>query len=178
MQCKLRKLLSTHKSHVRETSLFTGAISNPVCNSQTSRFGARSKSGKVKPGRQRGATVAVGDDGGRVVVQRARTHTSKQTESRNAIVLAQAFRTVFPTLTISIRFVFYGRFLYTKHAVKSVTPNSLPPSILSLPLSSSLLPSPPSFISYLLGLLPSTPLSILLLSTPPPVSLDEFDSSN
>src|SRR6218665_2151683 len=33
------------------------------------RFGARSISGKVKPGRQRGGTVAVGDDGGRVVVQ-------------------------------------------------------------------------------------------------------------
>ena len=33
------------------------------------RFGARSKSGKVKPGRQRGATVAVGDYRGRMVVQ-------------------------------------------------------------------------------------------------------------
>src|SRR6218665_3963173 len=32
----LRKLLSAHKSHVRETSLFTGAIPNPVCNSKTS----------------------------------------------------------------------------------------------------------------------------------------------
>src|SRR6218665_3561640 len=40
MQCnvKLRKLLSAHKSHVRETSLFTGAIPNTVHNSQTSRF--------------------------------------------------------------------------------------------------------------------------------------------
>jgi len=40
MQCnvKLRKLLSANKSHVRETSLFTGAIPNPVRNSQTSRF--------------------------------------------------------------------------------------------------------------------------------------------
>src|SRR6218665_2367105 len=39
-QCnvKLGKLLSTHKSHVRETSLLTGAIPNPVRNSQTSRF--------------------------------------------------------------------------------------------------------------------------------------------
>ena len=35
---KLRKLLSAHKSHVREISLFTGAIPNPVRNSQTSRF--------------------------------------------------------------------------------------------------------------------------------------------
>src|SRR6218665_3332542 len=35
---KLRKLLSAHKSHVTETSLFTGAIPNPVRNSQTSRF--------------------------------------------------------------------------------------------------------------------------------------------
>src|SRR6218665_3038244 len=35
---KLRKLLSANKSHVRETSLFTGAIPNPVRNSQTSRF--------------------------------------------------------------------------------------------------------------------------------------------
>jgi len=34
----LRKLLSVHKSHVRETSLFTGAC-------------ARSKSGRVKPRR-------------------------------------------------------------------------------------------------------------------------------
>ena len=31
------------------------------------RFGARSKSGKVKPKRQHGAMVAIGDDGGRVV---------------------------------------------------------------------------------------------------------------
>src|SRR6218665_2197932 len=35
---KLRKLLSADKSHVRETSLFTGAIPNPVRNSNTSRF--------------------------------------------------------------------------------------------------------------------------------------------
>src|SRR6218665_3016774 len=35
---KLRKLLSAHKSHIRETSLFTGAIPNPVRNSQTSHF--------------------------------------------------------------------------------------------------------------------------------------------
>src|SRR6218665_320304 len=34
----LRKLLSDHKSHVRETNLFTGAIPNQVRNSQTSRF--------------------------------------------------------------------------------------------------------------------------------------------
>src|SRR6218665_1909795 len=34
----LRKLLRAHKSHVRETSLFTGAIPNPVRHSQTSRF--------------------------------------------------------------------------------------------------------------------------------------------
>src|SRR6218665_3963198 len=60
---------SAHKSHVRETSLFTGAIPNPVHNSQTSRFVSRSKSGKVKPGKQRSATVAVCDDGGRVMVQ-------------------------------------------------------------------------------------------------------------
>src|SRR6218665_491143 len=40
MQCnvKFRKLLSAHKSNIRETSLFTGIISNPVRNSQTSRF--------------------------------------------------------------------------------------------------------------------------------------------
>src|SRR6218665_3334205 len=40
MQCnvKLRKLLSAHKSNVRETSLFTGAIPNPVRNSQTYHF--------------------------------------------------------------------------------------------------------------------------------------------
>src|SRR6218665_1737571 len=39
-QCNviLRKLLSAHKSHVRETSLFTGAIPNSVRNSQTFRF--------------------------------------------------------------------------------------------------------------------------------------------
>src|SRR6218665_1983912 len=65
---KLQKLLSAHKSHVRDTSLFTGAIPNPVRNSQTSRFVSRSKAGKVKPRRQHGATVAVGDDGGRVAV--------------------------------------------------------------------------------------------------------------
>src|SRR6218665_1067633 len=35
---KLRKFLSAYKSHVRKTSLFTGAIPNPVRNSQTSRF--------------------------------------------------------------------------------------------------------------------------------------------
>jgi len=28
--CNLRKLLSAHKSHVRETSLFTGAKINPA----------------------------------------------------------------------------------------------------------------------------------------------------
>src|SRR6218665_3976923 len=35
---KLRKFLSACKSHVRKTNLFTGAIPNPVRNSQTSRF--------------------------------------------------------------------------------------------------------------------------------------------
>ena len=34
----LRKLLSAPKSHVRETSLFTGAIPNQVHNSQNSLF--------------------------------------------------------------------------------------------------------------------------------------------
>ena len=34
----LWKLLSAHKSHVRETSLFTGTIPNQVCNSKASRF--------------------------------------------------------------------------------------------------------------------------------------------
>src|SRR6218665_1685823 len=38
MSVKLRKLLSVHKSHVREISLSTGAIPNLVRNSQTSRF--------------------------------------------------------------------------------------------------------------------------------------------
>src|SRR6218665_3963411 len=33
-----RKLFSAQKIHVRETSLFTGPIPNPVRNSQTSRF--------------------------------------------------------------------------------------------------------------------------------------------
>ena len=39
LQCivNLRKLFSAHKSHVRETSLFTGAIPNQARNSQTSR---------------------------------------------------------------------------------------------------------------------------------------------
>jgi len=43
MQCNvnLRKLLSAHKSHVKDTSLFTGAIPNQVRHSQISRFGAR-----------------------------------------------------------------------------------------------------------------------------------------
>src|SRR6218665_1257588 len=43
--------------------------SSPQLTNFSFRFGARSKSGKVKPGRQRGATVVVGDDGSRVVVQ-------------------------------------------------------------------------------------------------------------
>jgi len=34
----LRKLLTAHKSHFRETSLFTGMIPNQVRNSQISRF--------------------------------------------------------------------------------------------------------------------------------------------
>src|SRR6218665_2207941 len=40
MQCNvnLRKLLSAHKSHVRETNFFTAAIPNQVRNSQTSSF--------------------------------------------------------------------------------------------------------------------------------------------
>src|SRR6218665_1733149 len=33
----LRKLISAHKSHVRETSLFAGAMPNQVRNSQASR---------------------------------------------------------------------------------------------------------------------------------------------
>src|SRR6218665_54594 len=61
----LRKLLSANKSHVREISLFTGAIPNQVRNSQTSRFVVGSKPEKVKPRRQRGATVITGDGGGR-----------------------------------------------------------------------------------------------------------------
>ena len=60
MQCNvnLLKLLSAHKSHARKTSLFTGAIPNPVRNSKTSRFGARSKSWKVKPGKPRVSKLA------------------------------------------------------------------------------------------------------------------------
>src|SRR6218665_3221180 len=50
----LLKLLIAHKSHVRETSSFTDAIPNQVCNSQTFRFGSRPKSGKVKPRRHPG----------------------------------------------------------------------------------------------------------------------------
>ena len=67
----LRKLLSAYKSHVRETSLFTGTIPDQVRNySQAFRFGARSKSEKVKLREPRGATaVAIGDDSGRVVAQ-------------------------------------------------------------------------------------------------------------
>src|SRR6218665_3738364 len=65
----LRKLLSAHKSHVRETSLFTGATPNQVCNSQTSPFVVGSKPGRVKPRRQRGDTVLTGGGGGRVVAQ-------------------------------------------------------------------------------------------------------------
>src|SRR6218665_3797608 len=63
----LLKLLSTRKSHVRETRLFIGTIPNQVRNSQTFRFGAGSKSGKIKPRRQRGATVVTVGGGGRVV---------------------------------------------------------------------------------------------------------------
>src|SRR6218665_133633 len=67
----LRKLLSAHKSHVRETSLFTGAIPKSVRNSQTSRFVSvpGQNPGKVKPKKQRGARVAACDDDGRVMVQ-------------------------------------------------------------------------------------------------------------
>src|SRR6218665_561069 len=65
----LRNLLSANKSHVRETSLFTCAIPNQVRNSQTSRFVVGSKPRKVKPRRQRGATVVTGGGGGRVVAQ-------------------------------------------------------------------------------------------------------------
>src|SRR6218665_958631 len=65
----LRKLLSANKSHVREISLFIGAILNQVRNSQTSRFVVASKPGKVKPRRQRGATVVTGGCGGHVVAQ-------------------------------------------------------------------------------------------------------------
>src|SRR6218665_2996039 len=39
----LRKLLSANKSHVREISLFIGAIPNQVRNSQTSHFVVGSK---------------------------------------------------------------------------------------------------------------------------------------
>jgi len=63
----LRKPLSAHKK-VRETSLFTYAVRNKVRKSQTL-VSFRSKSGKVKPSEQRWATVAIGDDDGRVVSQ-------------------------------------------------------------------------------------------------------------
>jgi len=65
----LLKLLSANKSHVRETSLFTGAIPNQVPNSQTSHFVVGSKPGKVKLRRQNGATVVTAGGGGRVVAQ-------------------------------------------------------------------------------------------------------------
>src|SRR6218665_4101780 len=55
---KLRKLLSAHKSHVTETSLFTGAIPNPVHNSQTSRF--VSVPGQNPERSSRGACLFVG----------------------------------------------------------------------------------------------------------------------
>src|SRR6218665_2786729 len=69
---KLRKLLSANNSHGRETSLLTGAIPNPVRNNQTSHFVSvpENNPGRSNRGdRQRGATAAVGDDGGRAVVQ-------------------------------------------------------------------------------------------------------------
>src|SRR6218665_2843659 len=59
----LRKLLSANKSQVREMSLFIGSMPNQVRNSQTSRFVVGSKPGKVKPRRQRGATVVTGGGG-------------------------------------------------------------------------------------------------------------------
>src|SRR6218665_2687388 len=43
--------------------------SSPQYPNFSFRFGARSKSAKVKLGKQRGATVAVCDDGGRVMVK-------------------------------------------------------------------------------------------------------------
>jgi len=39
MQCKSSITSQRPKSHIRETSLFTGAIPNQVRNSQTSSFG-------------------------------------------------------------------------------------------------------------------------------------------
>src|SRR6218665_369612 len=48
MKRKSFKLLSAHKRHIRESSLFTGSISNQVHNSQASCFFSRSKLWKVK----------------------------------------------------------------------------------------------------------------------------------
>src|SRR6218665_1690693 len=70
----LRKLLRAHKSYVRETSLYSSAlyhiksaIAKHLASFRCHR--ARSKSGQVKPRRQRGPTAAICDDGGRVVVR-------------------------------------------------------------------------------------------------------------
>jgi len=43
--------------------------SSPQYQNFSFHFGARSKSEKVKPRKQRAATVAIADDGGRVVAQ-------------------------------------------------------------------------------------------------------------
>ena len=63
----LQKLLSAQKSQVMETSLFTGAISNQVYNSQA--FVSVPGHNQGRSRRQHGAMVAISDDGGHVVVQ-------------------------------------------------------------------------------------------------------------
>jgi len=68
----LRKLLSGNKSHARESSFFTGAIPNQVRYSQIIiyRFVSVPDQNPERSSREgilRGAMVAIGADGGRVV---------------------------------------------------------------------------------------------------------------
>jgi len=68
MQCNvnIRKLLSTHKSHVGETSLFIGAMPNQVRNSQTSlsfQCHVKIREGQAEETAYVGLRLQSGDDG-------------------------------------------------------------------------------------------------------------------
>src|SRR6218665_318045 len=65
MQCKTPKTFQRPQKPRQGDQLIHRRYtkSSPQKPNFSFRFGVRSKSGKIKPGRQRGATVAVGDDG-------------------------------------------------------------------------------------------------------------------
>ena len=71
MQCKSSKTSHPHKSHAMETAdhLIHRRYTKTSPPDFSFRFGARPKSGKVKPRRQGGAIVAIGEHGGLHVAQ-------------------------------------------------------------------------------------------------------------